>query len=280
MQSDAQLEVLDPISNESSMHHMKSQPARKVTFMTDSKSEFEFSGESEEEEETYQEAYEKLSDAINKIDQQFFKVISRHENEFVENYKHHMERVGAELRQLRNKALELESNAMKDDRITGLTVQIKWYKKEAMKLIKSYEETKQEVLNAKAKRMLLKQDNTFLRNQVKNQHKNNNKLQLSVKTQQEAKTKLQSGDQKELERAIGEEAAALPNAQFKMRPGEYVSYGHDFNQKDNRLDVPLEQFTADLLTSLARKSDDEIRCQYLNQQIKEAKEKNRKTKNL
>lgn len=114
-------------------------PSNLPTFLTDQEKEGVESDEDESIVETYEEVQIRLMEAINTIDKKFLQVIDQHESDFLKSYKLHMESVYKELKALKDQALALEAETMKDDTLLALQKQIKWYKSESIKLIKVYE---------------------------------------------------------------------------------------------------------------------------------------------
>lgn len=50
------------------------------------------------------------------------------------------------MKNLKEKAIEMEVNVLKDEKLLHLSSQIKWYKTEAIKLVRSYEDTKSKAI--------------------------------------------------------------------------------------------------------------------------------------
>jgi len=78
--------------------------------------------------------YKQLQDCINRIDKHFVETLRGHESDFIKAYKCQMIKVRDELKFLKDKKEELQRKLMRDDRITNLQKEIKWFKSESVKL--------------------------------------------------------------------------------------------------------------------------------------------------
>ncbi len=121
-------------------------------------------------------------------------------------------------------------------------------KTEATKLVKSYELTKAKVLQMKAKKVILKKDNAFLKEQIKNQMRHNKHcLKVTLKHVKEERDKLVD----EAER--GPQTAKAIEADPETKPfkdsKDYVYYGYDKPIGMDGVDftLPVEDFIRNLL---------------------------------
>lgn len=98
-----------------------------------------------------------------------------------------MTRVKKELQFLKERAIEHAGKLVNDDAVTNLQRQIGWFKNEAIQLDKHLENQKKEFQNLKNKTTEAKNDNVYLRKEVKDAMKNNKLLEVAFN-----KTKAQS----------------------------------------------------------------------------------------
>ena len=71
-------------------------------------------------------------------------------------------------------------------------------------------------------------------------------MKVALKQSTEARDKLISGDQDEIERVIGD-IPQITQEEIWMRPGEYISYGLDYSSPDLNFEAPVKDFLNDLL---------------------------------
>jgi len=75
-----------------------------------------------------------LNDCIDRIETHFVSTLKGHESDFIKAYKCQMIKVQKELLFLKDKQKELTQKLMRDDRITDLQRDIKWFKQESTQL--------------------------------------------------------------------------------------------------------------------------------------------------
>jgi len=95
------------------------------------------------------------------------KVLERHEHDFLQAYKTHMSKVERELKYLKGKAKEQEVKLASEERILNLERQLGWFKDELQRLQRKQEENFNtlDVLSNKIQGM--KEEKTFMEDQVK-----------------------------------------------------------------------------------------------------------------
>eukprot|EP00347_Sterkiella_histriomuscorum_P006538 403352386 len=126
-----------------------------------------------------------LDKCVDGIETQFQTVLGRHENDFVQAYRGHMQKVQKELVYLKNKANETAGKILNDDSITSLQSQIGWFKNEATKLDTILDTQKRELQKLKSRELNINEDRKFLKDQTKDAMKNNKLLQVALKKTQE-----------------------------------------------------------------------------------------------
>lgn len=91
-----------------------------------------------------------------------------------------MTRVKKELKYLKEKAQEVAGKLINDQAVTNLQAQIQWFKNEADKLNKILESQKVEFQKLKSKQKNVKDDNVYLKDQVKDAMRNNRLLEVAL----------------------------------------------------------------------------------------------------
>jgi hypothetical protein len=91
-----------------------------------------------------------------------------------------MTRVKKELKFLKEKALEVAGKLINDHAVTNLQGQIQWFKNEADKLNDILESQKIDYQKLKSKQRNIKDDNKYLKNQVKDSMRNNRLLSVAL----------------------------------------------------------------------------------------------------
>ena len=128
----------------------------------------------------FKETKDKLNLYINRIDQYYETVHDKHDIEFINAYRHQMQKHKKQLAAYKKLADDAAGAVLKDDKVSGLQRQLSWFRQEAIKLDELVQKQFREIKKYESRDNTIKEDNKFLKDQTKDAMKQNKVLKNAL----------------------------------------------------------------------------------------------------